>query len=172
MQAAALTGVVVLAAACGSSGPARSSGPSQPAGYRQFLACSRCMRAHGAPFWPDPVILSSGVYDAPVGYQITARVLDQEQGPGWQAAVTACQRLAPAGLAPEALPLTEQQIASLRAGLAKLAACMRSHGIAGFPGPVVGPSGGGFPSPGPGVDQDSAAFRTARQACQEDQPGS
>ena len=93
------------------------------------------MRTHGAPFWPDPVILSSGVYDAPVGYPISVRILDQEQGPGWQAAVTACQRLAPAGLAPEALPLTEQQITSLRSELAKLAACMRSHGIAGFPSP-------------------------------------
>jgi hypothetical protein len=80
MQIAALTGVVVLAAACGSSSPARSSGPSQPPGYQRFLAYSRCMRAHGATFWPDPVILSSGVYDAPVGYQITARILDQEQG--------------------------------------------------------------------------------------------
>jgi hypothetical protein len=172
MQTAALAGTVMLAVACASGGPARSPGPSQPAGYRQFLAYSRCMRAHGAPFWPDPVILSSGVYDAPVGYQITARILDQEQGPGWQAAVTACQRLAPDGLAPEALPLTEQQITSLRSELGKLAACMRSHGIAGFPSPVVGPSGGGFPSPGPGVDQDSAAFRAARQACQQYQPGS
>jgi hypothetical protein len=169
---AALAGTAVLATACGSSNSAQSSGPSQPTGYRQFLAYSRCMRAHGAPFWPDPVILSSGVYDAPVGYQITARILDQEQGPGWQGAVTACQRLGPAGLAPEALPLTEQQIASLRSGLAKLAACMRSHGVAGFPSPVVGPSGGGFPSPGPSVDQDSAPFRSARQACQQYQPGS
>ena len=167
MLAAALAGMVVLAAACGSSGPARSSGSSQPAGYQQFLAYSRCMRAHGAPFWPDPVILASGVYDPPVGYQITAQILDQEQGPGWQAAVTACQRLAPAGL-----PFTEQQIASLRSELAKLAACMRAHGTAGFPSPEAGPSGAGFPSPGPGVDQDSAPFQVARQACQQYQPGS
>ncbi len=169
MLTAALAGAVVLAAACGggSSSPARSSASSQPTGYQRYLAYSRCMRAHGAPFWPDPVIEPSGVYDPPVGYQITARILNKEQGPGWQAAVTACQRLAPAGL-----PLTEQQIASLRSELAKLAACMRAHGISGFPSPVVGPSGGGFPSPGRGVDQDSAPFRAARQACQEYQPGS
>jgi hypothetical protein len=171
MLTSALAGAVVLAA-FGSSTPARSAGSSQPPGYQQFLTYSKCMRAHGAPFWPDPVIESSGVYDAPVGYRITTLLLDREQGPGWQSAVTACQPLAPTGLAPEALPLTAQQIASLRTGLTKLAACMRSHGVAGFPSPVVGPSGGGFPSPGAGVDQDSAPFRAAQQACQHFQPGS
>ena len=88
------------------------------------------------------------------------------------AAVAACRGLAPTGLAPEALPLTEQQITSLRSELIKVVACMRDHGITGFPSPVVGPSGGGFPSPGPGVDQDSVAFSAARQACQRYQPGS
>jgi hypothetical protein len=157
-----LAGTVVLATACGSGTQVRSS---QPATYQQFLAYSRCMHSHGAPFWPDPVVISSGVYDLPVGYQVTARILDQEQGPGWQAAVTSCQRLAPPGL-----PFTEQQMTSLRSELTELAACMRDHGIAGFPSPVVGPSGAGFPSPGPGVDQDSASFLAARQVCQGDQP--
>lgn len=159
-----LAGTVVLAAACGSSGPAPSS---QPPGYQQYLTYSRCMRAHGASFWPDPVIQPSGVYDLPAGYPITARILDQEQGPGWQHAVTACHRLAPPGL-----PFTAQQIASLRSELGKLAACLREHGIAGFPSPEVGPSGAGFPSPGAGVDQGSAPFRAAQQACRQYQPGS
>jgi hypothetical protein len=171
MLTAALAGAVVLTA-FGASTSARSAGSSQPPGYQQFLTYSKCMRAHGAPFWPDPVMQISGVYDAPIGYQITTRILDQEQGRGWQAAVTACQRVAPTGLAPEQLPLTKQQIASLGTELTKLAACMRSHGIAGFPGPVVGPSGGSFPSPGPGVNPDSAPFRTAQRACQHYQPGS
>ena len=162
-----LAGTVVLATACGSGTQVRSSTSSQPATYQQFLTYSRCMHSHGARFWPDPVIIPSGVYDLPVGYQISTRILDREQGPGWQAAVTACQRLAPVGL-----PFTDQQLTSLRSELIKLAACMRDHGIAGFPSPQVGPSGAGFPSPGPSVDQDSAPFRAARQACQQYQPGS
>lgn len=165
-----LAGTVMLAACVAGpviAGSVRSSGPARPAGYQQFLAYSRCMRAHGAPFWPDPVAEASGVYDPQVGYVITTRTLDQERGSGWLAAVAACQRLAPAGL-----PFTAQQIASLRSELSRLAACMRDHGIAGFPSPVIGPSGAGFPSPGAGVDQDSASFLAARQACQADQPGS
>ena len=44
------------------------------------------------------------------------------------------------------------------------AECMRSHGVADFPDPVVTPSGGyGFRTAG--VDPQSLAFRAAGQAC-------
>ena len=49
--AAAVAGVAVLAAACGSGGPSPVA-PSQPAGYQRYHAYSACMRSHGAPFWP------------------------------------------------------------------------------------------------------------------------
>jgi hypothetical protein len=105
------------------------------AGYRQYHAYSQCMRSRGASFWPEPSEVSHGVFDSPYAYLVTARILAQEHGPGWQAALAACRMLTPPGL-----PFTAAQIT----------ACMRGHGITRFPNPVVNPSGGGFPSPGQG----------------------
>jgi hypothetical protein len=163
--AAAAAGVAVLAAACGSGGPSPAA-PSHPAGYQKYHAYSACMRSHGAPFWPEPSQVPQGVWDNPNTYEITPRILAQEHGPGWQAALTACQKLAP-----RELPYTAAQISALRSHLQKLAACMRAHGISHFPSPVAGPYGSGFPSPGPGVKPDSAQFKAAQQACWGYAPG-
>jgi hypothetical protein len=166
--AAAAAGVAVLATACGSSGgPASQPVTAHPAGYQKYHAYSQCMRSHGAPFWPEPSQVPSGVFDSKYAYPITARILAQEHGPGWHAALTACQKLAP----PQ-LPFTAAQISALRSQLGKLAACMRAHGLTHFPGPVVGPLGGGFANPGPGVNPDSAQFQAAQRACWRYAPGS
>jgi hypothetical protein len=125
------------------------------------------MRSHRAPFWPEPSAVPQGVWDNPNTYVITAAILAQEHGPGWQAALTACRKLAPAQL-----PYTAAQVSTLRSELVKLAACMRSHGISRFPSPVAGPYGAGFPSPGPGVSPGSAQFQVAQRACWHDAPGS
>jgi hypothetical protein len=166
--AVAAAWVAVLVAACGSggSGPAGSS-PSRPPGYRQYHAYSQCMRSHGAPFWPEPTQIPQGVFDNPNTYVITARILAQEHGPSWQAALAACRKLAP-----QELPFTAAQISALRGRLVRLTACMRAHGITRFPSPVTGPYGGGFRSPGPGVDPDSARFQAAQRACWHYAPGS
>lgn len=165
---AAAAGIAMLAAACsGPAGPGGGSARSHPPGYRQYHAYSQCMRSHGAPFWPEPSQVPYGVWDNPDTYKITAQILAQEHGPGWQAALTACQRLAP-----RALPYTAAQISALRSRLEKLAACMRTHGISHFPRPVAGPYGAGFHSPGPGVDPGSARFLAAQRACWGYAPGS
>jgi hypothetical protein len=155
---AAAAAVAVLAAACGSGG--FSLAAPAPPGYPQYHAYSQCMRSRGAPFWPGPSQVPQGVWDNPNTYKITPRILVQEHGPGWQAALTACQQLAP-----RELPYTAAHISALRTQLLKLAACMRTHGITHFPSPVTGPYGGGFPSPGPGVTPDSAPFRAAQRTC-------
>ncbi len=50
------------------------------------------------------------------------------------------------------------------------AACMRSHGVANFPDPVLTPSGGyGFRTPG--IDPKSSAFQSASQTCNALVPG-
>jgi len=159
--AAAAAGAAVLVAACGSGGasPAGSS-PSQPPDYQQYHAYSQCMRSHGAPFWPEPSEVPQGVWDNPNTYKITPLILAQEHGPDWQAALTACQHLAP-----RLLPYTAAQISALHSHLQKLAACMRAHGITHFPRPVAGPYGAGFLSPGRGVNPDSAKFLAAQRAC-------
>jgi hypothetical protein len=119
------------------------------------------MRSHGAPFWPEPTAVSHGVFDPPYIYRITARILARERGTAWQTSVAACRKLAPQGL-----PFTAAQITALRSALEKLAECMRGHGITRFPSPVVNLSGGGFPSPGTGVNPDTAQFRAAERSGQ------
>ncbi len=123
------------------------------------------MHSHGAPFWPDPSEVPGGVYDYRITYKITPQILQEERSLGWQAALKACRKLAP----PE-LPLTAAQIRALRSQLLKLAACIRAHGITHFPNPVVNPTGGGFMSPGRGVDPDSPQFQAAQEACQASRP--
>ena len=163
---AVAAGLAVLAVACGGAGPAGSS-QTHPPGYRQYHAYSQCMRSHGAPFWPEPSPVAQGVWDNPYTFKITARILAQEHGPGWQAALTTCQKVAP-----PALPYTAAQISVLRSRLQKLAACMRAHGITEFPSPAAGPYGAGFASPGSGVNPGSARFLAAQRACWVYAPGS
>jgi hypothetical protein len=161
--AAALIVTVVLAASCG-GGPA---GPGHPPGYQRYHTYSQCMRSQGAPFWPEPSQVPQGVLDNPDTYKITTRILAEEHGPHWQAALTACQKVAP-----RQLPYTAAQVSALRSELQKLAACMRSHGITRFPSPAAGPYGAGFQSFGPGVDPGSARFRAAQRTCWVYAPGS
>jgi hypothetical protein len=168
MLAAVAAGLAVLAAACGGASPAGSSPSPHPPGYQQYHAYSQCIRSHGAPFWPEPSqVAGQGVWDLPYTYKITPRILAQEHGPGWQAALTACQKQAPT-----ALPYTAAQVSALRSRLQKLAACMRGHGISHFPSPAAGAYGAGFTSPGPGVNPDSAQFLAAQRACWGYAPGS
>lgn len=163
--AAAAAGAALLAAACG-GGSSPAASPAHPPGYGQYHAYSACLHSHGAPFWPEPSKVPQGVWDNPNTYKITPRILAQEHGPGWQAALTVCRKLAP-----RALPYTAAQISVLRSHLQKLAGCMRAHKITNFPSPVAGPYGAGFPSPGPGVKPDSARFKAAQQACWGYAPG-
>jgi hypothetical protein len=171
LLAAVAAGAAVFAAACGGSGgPAAATGPAgapHPPGYRQYRAYSACMRSHGAPFWPEPSVVPAGVWDNPYTYQITPQILAAEHGPGWQAALTACEKAAP-----RQLPYTAAQISVLRSRLQQLAACMRARGITHFPSPAAGAYGAGFPSPGPGVNPDSAQFRAAQRTCWRYAPGS
>jgi hypothetical protein len=167
MLAGAAVAVAVLAAACSGSASPGGSSLSHPPGYQQYHAYSQCMRSHGARFWPEPSEVPQGVWDNPNTYKITSQILAQEHGRAWQAAVTACHRLAP-----RELPYTAAQIGALLSHLEKLTACMRAHGITHFSSPVAGPYGAGFRTPGPGVDPDSSQFQAAQRACWVYAPGS
>jgi hypothetical protein len=160
LLAAVAAGIVVLAAACGGSGG--SAGPPGPPSLQQMVAYSQCMRARGAPFWPDPSRAPGGTWD----YKITPQISHQESGPGWRAAVKACRKLAPTEL-----PFTEAQIQAALPKLLKLATCMRAHGIANFPDPIANPDFIGFKGPGKGNDIHSPRFQAAQQACQAYAPG-
>jgi hypothetical protein len=148
-------GLVLLTAACGGS-PSSSSSPSSTgtggalsAYISQELAFARCVRAHGIPNLPDPD--ASGHFNKNELRQLG--VSDARL----RAANSACQNFLPAGQA----PLTAQQ----QQDYLRAAACMRAHGIAGFPDPSFSGGGVHFPIPS-GIDPSSPQFTQARRTCQ------
>jgi hypothetical protein len=153
------TAIVLLASACSGTGaPASPAASSRPAGYQRFLAYSKCMRAHGAPFWPDPSRAPGGVYDYKITYKITSRILRQEQGPGWHAALTACRTLAP----PE-LPVTAAQIRTLRSQLRNWPGACARTGSPASPAPMSARLPASH-QPGQPARAQLAAWTVAKQA--------
>lgn len=170
-----VAGLVPLSAACsgGSTGPkvaslgstvpttasGSSSGSARPSGA---LAYSECMRANGITDFPDPNSSGGiGINGTGIGGDL------DPNSPKNQAAQKACQSLAAGANGTPA-----QQAQDYAAGL-KYAACVRSHGIAGFPdpqppgsGPATASSSSGSPGGGSnGVDPNSQQFMAADKAC-------
>ena len=154
----ALAGAALLVAACGGGGGRTGSVAAAPSSgvYQRYLAYTRCMRAHGAPFWPDPSTRGGG-YE----YPVTAHILAQEHGPSWNAALGVCAKQAP----PQ-LPFTEAQLAAARSSLLKDVRCVRAHGFPGWPDPVINPGDITLMPPrGVNVNHPSPQLRAAEQAC-------
>jgi hypothetical protein len=143
-----LLGVGGLAAGCGGSNNPGTAGSGSA--FSSGLAYTNCMRAHGAPDFPDPTLNPSG------------GVVFKTNGnnrPMLQAAAQACQSQRPGGNKSPAV--SAQQLA---AGV-KWAQCIRTHGVPTFPDPNAQ---GAFDS---GVfDPTSSAFQAASQDCRSLQP--
>jgi hypothetical protein len=163
--------LTVLATACGSASAPRvasigttttpkaaatvASGPAPGAQGKvgtveKFVAC---MRSHGVANFPAPVISPGSI-----AIRIDPGLANS---PHFKSAQAACQHLIPGK------PSTPQIGAQQQADYLKAAACMRSHGIAGFPDPV-------FPAPGDvafrlptGMDANSPQFEAAREICEK-----
>jgi hypothetical protein len=182
-KAAVLTSLLattVVLTACGGSGPSDKSSKSastlsshQNAG----LKLAHCMRTHGVPDFPDP---SSGG-----GFQVNASASGSTasvtvdghtlnvSGPAFQKAMQQCRSVMPQGRA-----ISTAQVAKVRQGAMRMAACMRSHGVPDFPDPkvTVGPGGHGISvqiggAPGSSgsarrLNPMSPAFKKAQQTCQ------
>ncbi len=169
----ALTGLLaslgLLAAACGggaaASGVANIGGTTSTTGTATATAgaspqrlsarlqkWAACMRSHGLPTFPSPAVLGQAVkLVLPPSLAASPQFLKAQK---------ACQSLAPPRLtAPD---FTTQQ----QADYLKAAACMRSHGIAGFPDPAFAGGGVRFNLP-PGMDANSTPFRAARVICEK-----
>jgi hypothetical protein len=128
LAGAAVLGTVLMAG-CGRSAQSPTGDASTPASAADAVASgvafSRCIRSHGVPSFPDPKASSQTVRMG------SPRII---QSPAFQSAARACQRLLPKG-PPSPAP------ASPRAQTRMLAvsACMRKHGIPGFPDPSTSP---------------------------------
>jgi hypothetical protein len=156
---AVLTGIALFAAACGGGSSSGDGAAATSASIRQpYLAYSRCMQTHGAPFWPDP---SASITSASPVYTITPQTLAAEHGPSWNAALAACAKKAPSQL-----PFTAAQLAAIDARMLKLTRCMRAHGFRDWPDPIVNPYGAGFlPPRGVNIKNPSPQLQAAQQAC-------
>jgi hypothetical protein len=148
--AAALAGIALLAAACGSGSPAGAGTGSGQTPYQQALAYARCMRAHGDPGFPDPN--SQGLFPHPAG-------------PQYQSASRACEHLLPSQ------PLTAAQKQEHVSQALKFSACMRSHGVPGFPDPTIAQGGTAVGFRLGNIDRNSPQFQAAAHACRKFEPG-
>ena len=131
------------------------SGSAGQTPLAKAVAYSHCMRSHGVPNWPDPVLTPSG------GYGFRTVGVDPHSA-AFQSATQACDALVPEGWS------TGQQLspAQQQAWL-DWAKCIRSHGVPDFPDPKF--SGGAVQ-----VDSGSSSpqLKVAMGACKSQMPSS
>ena len=144
------------------SSAAGSSAGGEGAPGSQAIAYSACMRSHGVPNFPDPVIHHSadGTSVRMVVHAGTFR-----SDPDFASAQQACRKLLPNGGEP-----THQTVTPLeQTQYLKAAACIRSHGVPNFPDPTF--EGGGVHIDHQGLDLNSPAFKSAVEDCKSLIPG-
>jgi hypothetical protein len=155
--------VALLATACSSPGSS-ASGTTKMTPLQKDVAYASCVRSHGVPNFPDPQKVSSA--DAPPDpaagdyvFQINSNTIGVSQSV-LQKAENACNYLQPNGGS-----ATPAQVAGLFTKQLKFAACMRSHGVPGFPDPTS--NGQSISYNIPGSVRQSPQFATADRDCQK-----
>ena len=147
---AAIAGIALLAAACGSgsSTPAASASSATGGGtnYQKEVAFAHCMRSHGMPDFPDPrQSLSPGQ-----GRQI-------KSDPQFRTASGDCRHLLPNGGSSGSQPTASAQTIAERLSFSR---CMRAHGVPNFPDPN---STGDYDLHG--IDPHSPVVKSAALTC-------
>src|SRR5579859_497559 len=144
----------------GSQGGGAQGGGSQGGGTAQTMTVMRqlahCIRSHGMPGWPDPII--NPLTSAPDWPQSAPRLPANIQ--------QACQSIANR-LPPDAQESQPPTPASMQA-LVRFARCMRSHGVPNWPDPNAL---GEFPMTTQMAGQFKGGDRKATGACIHYVPG-
>jgi hypothetical protein len=143
-----------LIAGCGHGASTKPPSSSDRA-FEQALVYSKCMRANGAPNFPDPQRQGNGV-KVEVGKNMNT--------PGMQKALEACRDQMPQG---DADGPNGGHIDSAK--LADWTKCMRAK-LPAFPDPDVSGNTITVTLQGTGIKGDSAVFENARQTCQSHLP--
>lgn len=161
---AAVTGVALLAAACGGSSTTSAGLPTLQDITAQALAYAKCMRSHGVPNFPDPTV-QDNAHAKGVGFNFAATgsgAIDTHS-PVFRSANAACEKATGFG------HISQAQLQQGMAALLKFAECMRSHGITSFPDPFENSHQIGFNTAG--LDTNSPRFKAAMTACRPLLPG-
>lgn len=150
-------GGIVLLAACGSSDPSASGGSSTSSAYAKAVKYAQCIRAHGIPDFPDPnskgqFMIQNGASNPTAHVSIAVA----------NRAMKACKSLAP----PSVAQGPPSQGGNATGAALKFTACMRHHGIPGFPDPA---SNGSITLP-KNINPESPQFQKAQKACQSLMP--
>jgi len=115
------------------------------------------------PNFPDPKVS---------GHTVRMGSASTVQSPAFQSAAHSCQRLLPKGP-----PSSEPPSSQAQARMLEVSACMRKHGISGFPDPTTSPpsnpagysgiigNGGYYLAIPKSIDTNSPAFEQAASAC-------
>jgi hypothetical protein len=131
---------------------ADGSSSDDPAAY------SACMRRNGVPEFPDPD--SQGRIKMAFQRDASGRTSGVDpRSATFKKAQQACRRLLPNGGEPDPQVQEREFKAMLR-----FSACMRSHGVPGYPDPQKGPNGGTLQMMPRNIEK-SPSFKTAKQAC-------
>lgn len=173
-----LLATTIAVAACGGKSPtSTNNATASNTASRQgdALKVSECMRSHGVPQFPDlggsgrvGIQASPGGGKAGAVISVNGHTLNVS-GPAFQRAMQECSKYGPKGPA-----VSGAQLAKIKQGALKMAACMRAHGVTNFPDPQVtsGPGGHGIgirlgapSSGGSGFNPNSPAFQHAQRVC-------
>ena len=141
-------------AAAGAGASAGGSANPETIGA-DLMKFSACMRSHGVPNFPNPVISNNGV--SPPDHTSRGRSAELTAVP------TGTRRIAKSTL--PAGPTSQNITAAQQADYLKAAQCMRAHGINGFPDPDFSGGGVRFPLP-QGMNANTTQFEAARHICQ------
>jgi hypothetical protein len=144
---------IVLTAAC--SAQASSHLKVNPA--NSALAFVACMRTHGEPNMPDPVIDGRSAH---ISIQAGSGV--DPRSPRFIAAVKACRHLIPAGKG--GIPGESTITPADQADYLKAVACMRTHGYPKFPEPVFSGNSVSFNTTTP-IDTKTSQYERALAIC-------
>jgi hypothetical protein len=131
-----------------------AKGGSAPSPSNRALAFVNCLRTHGEPDMPDPVIGGRTV-----SLNIPSSISTSPQFP---AAYAACKHLLPDNGVPKGNAITPAD----QADYLKAAACMRSHGVLNFPDPVFENGSVAFRARTP-IDTNSSEYKSALATCQK-----
>jgi hypothetical protein len=164
-KSSAVAVLAVMAAGCGGtpSPTSGTNGASQRDGAAAAFRFSACMRHHGVPNFPDPIVNSTPGH-ASVGLRVTPK---ETGSPSFDAAQKACKGILPM---PTPAQVAQQQRHELQ-GRLSFARCMRRHGLNDFPDPD---SHGQFNEEivrAAGIDIHSPAVLTAANACASSSDG-